>query len=328
MSAFWILVLNSWMHTPQGYEMIDGVAHATDWYAIIFNPSMPYRFAHMVLASFLTVSFLIAGVSAFRWLIGGRTEGVRVALKTAVFAAALLIPVQILVGDFHGLNTKEHQPAKIAAMEGNWETSTGVPLILFAIPDEEARENRFEIAIPKLASFILTHDWNGEVKGLNDFVTEDGEVLHPRVSPVFWSFRIMVGTGLLMLLVSWTASVMILRKKRGVEGLPKPMFYGLVAMSFSGWLATLAGWYTTEIGRQPWLVYGVMTTKEAVADVPAPLVLSSLIAYLIVYAVLLAAYIYVIFFLARRMSRGESIEPTIPQSEAAIPRSMPAEYLR
>lgn len=325
MSAFWIIVLNSWMHTPQGYEMIDGVAHATDWYAIIFNPSMPYRFAHMVLASFLTVSFLIAGVSAFRWLIGGRTEGVRVALKTAVFAAALLIPLQILVGDFHGLNTKEHQPAKIAAMEGNWETSTGVPLLLFAIPDEEARENKFEIGIPKLASFILTHDWNGEVTGLNDFVTEDGEVLHPRVSAVFWSFRVMVGTGLLMLLVSWTASFMILRKKRGVEGLPKPMIYGLVAMSFSGWLATLAGWYTTEIGRQPWLVHGIMTTKEAVADVPAPLVLSSLIAYLVVYATLLAAYIYVIFFLAGRMSRGQSIEPTIPQSEAAIPRAMPAE---
>lgn len=142
MSAFWIIVLNSWMHTPQGYEMIDGVAHATDWSAIIFNPSMPYRFTHMVLASFLTVSFLIAGVSAFRWLIGGRTDGVRVAMKSAVIAAAVLIPVQILVGDFHGLNTKEYQPAKVAAMEGNWETDTGVPLILFAIPDEEARENR------------------------------------------------------------------------------------------------------------------------------------------------------------------------------------------
>ncbi|MDX8353907.1 cytochrome ubiquinol oxidase subunit I [Cognatiyoonia sp. IB215182] len=325
MSAFWIIVLNSWMHTPQGFEMIDGVAHATDWWAIIFNPSMPYRFTHMVLASFLTVSFLIAGVSAFRWLIGGRTEGVRVALKTGVFMAALLIPVQIFVGDMHGLNTKEYQPAKVAAMEGNWETDTGVPLILFAIPDEEARENRFEIGIPNLASFILTHEWDGEVQGLNDFVTEDGEVLHPRVAPVFWSFRVMVGTGLLMLLVSWTATYMILRRKRGVEGLPKPMLYGLIGMSFSGWVATLAGWYTTEIGRQPWLVQGVMTTKEAVADVPAPLVLSSLIAYLAIYAVLLIAYIYVIFFLARRMSRGEPIEPNVPQSEAAITRAVPAE---
>ncbi|MEJ6402827.1 cytochrome ubiquinol oxidase subunit I [Yoonia sp. 2307UL14-13] len=325
MSAFWIIVLNSWMHTPQGFEMIDGVAHATDWAAIIFNPSMPYRFAHMVLASFLTVSFLIAGVSAFRWLIGGRTAGVRVALKTAIYAAALLIPVQIFLGDMHGLNTKEYQPAKVAAMEGNWETDTGVPLILFALPDEEARENRFEIGIPNLASFILTHDWNGEVKGLNDFVADDGTVLHPPVNPVFWSFRVMVGTGLLMLLVSWGASAMMLRKRRGVEGLPKPVLYGLVAMSFSGWVATLAGWYTTEIGRQPWLVQGVLGTKEAVADVPAPMVLSTLIAYLAVYAVLLFAYIFVIFYLARKMSRGEDIGTRVAPSTAAQPKAIPAE---
>ena len=325
MSAFWIIVLNSWMHTPQGFEMIDGVAFATDWSAIIFNPSMPYRFGHMVLASFLTVSFLIAGVSAFRWLIGGRTEGVRAALRTAIFAAALLIPVQILLGDFHGLNTKEYQPAKVAAMEGHWETGKGIPLILFAIPDDEARDNRFEIAIPKLGSFILTHDWNGEVKGLNEFVTEDGEVLHPRVTPVFWSFRVMVGTGVLMLFVSWTASVMMLRRKRGVEGLPKPMLYLLVGMSFSGWLATLAGWYTTEIGRQPWLVQGVMTTKQAVADVPAPMVLTTLIAYLVVYALLLGAYIYVIFYLARKVSRGEDIGTRVAPSPSGVPKAMPAE---
>jgi len=246
-------------------------------------------------------------------------------MKTAIICAALLIPVQILVGDFHGLNTKEYQPAKVAAMEGNWETGTGVPLILFAIPDEEARENKFEIGIPKLASFILTHDWNGEVKGLNDFVTDDGEILHPRVTPVFWSFRVMVGTGLLMLLVSWSATYMIMRRKRGVEGLPKPMLYALVGMSFSGWLATLAGWYTTEIGRQPWLVHGVMTTKEAVADVPAPLVLSTLIAYLVVYAALLSAYIFVIFYLARKSARGEDIGTRIAPTPATGPRAMPAE---
>jgi cytochrome d ubiquinol oxidase subunit I len=193
------------------------------------------------------------------------------------------------------------------------------------LPDEEARENRFEIGIPKLASFILTHDWNGEVKGLNDFIGENGEVLHPPVSPVFWSFRVMVGIGLLMLLVSWAAAAMMLRKSRGVEGLPKPMLYALVGMSFSGWVATLAGWYTTEIGRQPWLVTGVMSTKEAVADVPAPLVLSTLIAYLAVYTVLLAAYISVIFYLARRMSRGERIDPKVPQSEAAVARAVPGE---
>ena len=331
MSTFWIIVLNSWMHTPQGFEMIDGVAHATDWSEIIFNPSMPYRFAHMVLASFLTCSFLIAGVSAFRWLIGGRTEGVRVALRTGVFTAALLIPVQIFVGDLHGLNTKEYQPAKVAAMEGVWETDRGVPLLLFAIPDDEARENRFEIGIPNLASFILTHDWNGEVKGLNDFVAEDGTVLHPRVAPVFWSFRVMVGTGVAMLVLSWLTAWMILRRnrdrvgRRDVEGLPKFALLGLVAMSFSGWLATLAGWYTTEIGRQPWLVNGVMTTKEAVADVPAPMVLSTLIAYLTVYGILLVAYIGCIFYLARRASLGKNTPFAVPGSGAAVPIATPAE---
>ncbi|MFQ6553663.1 cytochrome ubiquinol oxidase subunit I [Aestuariibius insulae] len=325
MSAFWIIVLNSWMHTPQGFEMRDGVAHATDWMEIIFNPSMPYRFFHMLIASFLTVSFLIAGISAFRWLIGGRTSGVRAAMKTSVYAAALLIPVQILVGDLHGLNTLEHQPAKVAAMEGNWETDTNVPLLLFAIPDEEARENRMEVGIPNLASIILTHKADGEVPGLNDFVTEDGEVLHPRVAPVFWSFRVMIGTGVLMLLMSWSVSIMMLRKRTvdgvrkraGVEGIPKFALYGLVAMSFSGWLATLAGWYTTEIGRQPWLVQGVMTTEMAVADVPAAMVLSTLIGYLAIYAVLLVAYISVIFFLAKRASDGKSIEARVPQSQKA-----------
>lgn len=331
MSTFWIIVLNSWMHTPQGFEMIDGVAHATDWWAIIFNPSMPYRFFHMLLASFLTVSFLIAGVSAFRWLIGGRTKGVRSALRTSLFMAALLIPLQIFVGDLHGLNTKEHQPAKIAAMEGVWETERGAPLLLFAIPDQEARENHYELGIPGLASLILTHEWDGEVKGLNEFLAEDGTALHPRVAPVFWSFRVMVGTGVLMLMVSWAASAMMLRKRadghgrRGVDGLPRVFLIGLVGMTFSGWLATLAGWYTTEIGRQPWLVQGVMTTKQAVADVPAPMVLSSLIAYLAVYAVLLGAYIGVIFYLARRASRGQSIEPRIPQAEDTKARIIPAE---
>ena len=325
MSTFWIIVLNSWMHTPQGFEMRDGVAHATSWFEIIFNPSMPYRFTHMVLASFLTVSFLIAGVSAFRWLIGGRTEGVRVALKTALVAAALLMPVQILVGDMHGLNTKEFQPAKVAAMEGHWETGGNVPLILFALPDQEARENRFEIGIPNLASYILTHTWDGEVQGLNDFVADDGTILHPRVAPVFWSFRVMIGTGIAMLLLSWTACFMMMRRKRGVEGLPKPMLYALVGMSFSGWIATLAGWYTTEIGRQPWLVQGVMTTAEAVADVPAPMVLGTLIAYLVVYALLLSAYIYVIFYLARKMSRGEEIGTRVAPSPKAVPKALPAE---
>ncbi len=332
MSAFWIIVLNSWMHTPQGFEMIDGVAYATDWWAIVFNPSMPYRFAHMMIASFLTVSFLIAGVSAFRLLIGGETKGVKSALRSAIVAAALLIPVQIYVGDIHGLNTKEYQPAKIAAMEGVWETERGAPLLLFAWPDDEARENRFEIGIPKLASFILTHDWNGEVKGLNEFVAEDGTILHPRVSAVFWSFRIMVGTGVLMLLVSWLGVALMLRRnaetgtRRWADGIPRPMLFGLVAMTFAGWLATLSGWYTTEIGRQPWLVQGVMTTEQAVADIPAPFVATSLLAYLMVYVILLSAYILVIFYLARKAAKGESIGQGVPPSEAAqVQAIVPAE---
>lgn len=331
MSTFWIIVLNSWMHTPQGYEMIDGVAFATDWWAIVFNPSMPYRFAHMMLASFLTVSFLIAGVSAFRWIIGGKTKGVRAAMQTGLVTAALLMPVQILVGDMHGLNTKEYQPAKVAAMEGHWETGGNVPLILFAIPDEEARENKYEIGIPNLASFILTHEWDGVVKGLNDFVAEDGTVLHPRVAPVFWSFRVMIGTGMAMLAMSWLCVVLMVRRnretgeRRGVEGIPNLVLYGLVAMSFSGWLATLAGWYVTEIGRQPWLVTGVMTTKQAVADVPAPMVLSTLIAYLTVYAILLTAYIGVIFYLARKAAKGESIAQRVPNAKEAQLAVVPGE---
>ncbi len=306
MSAFWILVLNSWMHTPQGFEMIDGVAHATDWWAIIFNPSLPYRLVHMMLASGLTVAFLLAGVSAYRRLIGDRTPGVRLTLKTGVWLGAILIPLQILAGDMHGLNTLEHQPQKVAAMEGNWQTRGNVPLLLFALPNEETRSNDFEIGIPSGASLILKHKADGVVPGLDDFVAEDGTPLHPPVSPVFWSFRVMVGTGMLMLLISWYSAWRLWRRG-GVETLPKPLLVVLLGMTFSGWVATLAGWYTTEIGRQPWLVHGVVSTKEAVADVPASYVAGTLTAYLVVYAVLLIAYIATIFGLARRAAKGETV---------------------
>ena len=316
MSAFWIIVLNSWMHTPQGYEIIDGVAHATNWWEIIFNPSMPYRFTHMMLASFLTAGFLLAGVSAFRWLLGDRSREVRVMLKTGVAIGAVLIPVQMFVGDQHGLNTLEHQPQKVAAMEANWKTQPDVPLLLFALPDEEKRENLFEIGIPHGASLILTHSLDGVVPGLDDFVAEDGTVLHPPVAPVFWSFRIMVGTGVAMLFVSWAAVFFMWRRRHlhsgridghwlAVEGLPKPILWVLVPMTFSGWVATLAGWYTTEIGRQPWLVQGVIMTEAAVADVPAPMVMGTLVAYLAIYAALLFAYIGVIIYLAQKFARGE-----------------------
>ena len=299
MSAFWIIVLNSWMHTPAGYAIEDGVVIAADWWAIIFNPSMPYRLAHMLLASGLTVAFLIAGLSAYRRLLGDRDPAAATGLRFGLLLGALLIPVQIVAGDMHGLNTLEHQPAKVAAMEGNWETGPNVPLLLFAIPDQAARTNHYEIAVPNLASIILTHRADGVVPGLNDFVTAEGEVLHPPVAPVFWSFRVMVGTGLAMLVLSWV-SVILMWRRGGPAGLPRPVMWAAVGMSFAGWIATLAGWYTTEIGRQPWLVTGVLSTKEAVGDVAPAMVASSLTAYLVIYAFLLVSYIGALFYLARK----------------------------
>jgi cytochrome d ubiquinol oxidase subunit I len=294
LSAFWILVLNSWMHTPAGFEMRDGVAHATDWLAIVFNPSMPYRLAHMLIASGLTVAFLIAGLSAYRWLRGDRPRAVALALRTGVAMAALLIPVQVVVGDLHGLNTLEHQPQKVAAMEGNWTTGPNVPLLLFAWPDEAARTNRFEIGIPNGASLILRHDPDGIVPGLDDHVGA-----HPPVAPVFFAFRAMVGVGFLMLAVSWWAAWALRRGRFGPW-----TARALVAMTFSGWVATLAGWYVTETGRQPWLVSGVLRTAEAASAVPAPMIGLTLAVYLAVYAVLLSSYVLVLFHLARKAGVG------------------------
>jgi cytochrome bd ubiquinol oxidase subunit I len=317
MSAFWILVLNSWMHTPAGFEIRDGVAHATDWLAIVFNPSMPYRLAHMLLASGLTVAFLIAGLSALRWLWGDRSDEVRTTLRFGALMGAILIPIQIFAGDMHGLNTLEHQPAKIAAMEGNWDTRGNVPLLLFAVPDETLRMNRFEIGIPSGASMILKHHADGVVPGLNDFVAEDGTVLHPPVSKVFWSFRVMVGTGMTMLALSW-AAVWLMRRGRGVEGLPRLLLFAFAGMTFSGWIATLAGWYTTEIGRQPWLVDGLLLTRDAVADVPAPMVMGTLVTYLVVYGALTTAYVGVLTYLARKAAMGEPVlDDAVPPSPAA-----------
>lgn len=316
MSAFWILVLNSWMHTPAGFEMRDGVAHVTSWWEVVFNPSMPYRLVHMLLASGLTVAFVLAGVSAIRWLIGDRSAEMRKTFRTGTIMAAVIIPLQIYAGDLHGLNTLEHQPAKVAAMEGNWETRSHVPLLLFALPDEAARENRFALGIPSGASIILEHSPSGVVPGLNDFVAEDGTINHPPVAPVFWSFRIMVGTGMAMLLLSW-ATVFMMRRGQGMDALPRPVIWAFVPMAFSGWVATLAGWYTTEIGRQPWLVQGVLTTREAVSDVPPALVLSTLVAYLVVYALLLFAYLGVVLFLARRAAQASSAD--LPDPAPAKP---------
>ncbi len=290
-SAFWILVLNSWMQTPAGFEMIDGKAHVTSWLEVLFNPSLPYRLSHMLLASGLTVSFVITGVSAFRWLRGDRTRDVEVALRTGIFVAAALIPVQILVGDMHGLNTLHHQPAKISAIEGVWHREAGAPLLLFALPNETTKSNDYAIGVPKVASLILTHTLDGELAGLDEFPHG-----HAPVAPVFWSFRVMVGMGFLMLAASWLSAFLLLRNGR----LPRLLLRGLVAMTFAGWIATVAGWYVTEMGRQPWLVTGVLLTKDAASAVPAQAIFGSLTMYLLLYAALLLSYVSVVFYLAQK----------------------------
>jgi cytochrome d ubiquinol oxidase subunit I len=305
-SAFWILALNSWMQTPAGFEMIDGQAHATDWWQVIFNPSFPYRLVHMLLASGLTAAFLVAGLSAYRWLAGQHGEDVRHALRTAVFVAAGLIPLQILAGDFHGLNTLEHQPAKVAAMEGIWQDQRRAPALIFAIPNEAERRNDYAIGIPGLASLILTHDLDGELKGLDSFRGE-----HPPVAPVFYAFRVMVGIGVLMLLVAWWGGWTLWRSGR-LRTLQLRM---LVAMSFSGWVATLAGWYVSEIGRQPWLVTGVLKTADAASAVPAAYIGMSLAAWLALYLVLLGAYVSVLFLMARK---GGAHKAPAPQAGGAL----------
>ncbi len=295
-SAFWILALNSWMQTPAGFAMINGQAHALDWWAVIFNPSFPYRLVHMLVASGLTASFLVAGVSAWQWLRGDRAPAVLAALHCAVRVAAILIPLQIVIGDQHGLNTLEHQPAKIAAIEGVWHTERNAPLLLFAVPNESERRNDYVVAVPGIASLILTHSLDGEIRGLNEF-----EGRHPPVLPVFWSFRIMVGVGLLMLATAWYAAW---RMRGNREPTPGALRL-LVAMSFSGWIATLAGWITTEVGRQPWLVTGLLLTRDAASQVAAPRIAMSLGLYLALYVVLLVSYVSVLFYMAGKRAQLE-----------------------
>lgn len=308
LSAFWIIVLNSWMHTPAGFEMIDGTAHVTDWMSVIFNPSMPYRLSHMMIASGLTACFLVAGLSAYRLLRGDKTGGVRKSMKTAIYGAALLIPIQIFVGDLHGLNTYDHQPQKIAAIEGVWETEKGAPLLLFALPDQHSRNNNFEIGIPKLASLIITHDVNGAIRGVNSFEHS------PPVAPLFFGFRIMVGIGILMLAVSWYSAFKLFKGHQ----LTRTNQKFLVAMTFSGWVATLAGWYVTEIGRQPWLVSGVLSTDAAVGSATATNVATSLAIYLSLYVVLLLAYVSTLFYLARQASTPYTKENTDNKTGSTI----------
>ena len=261
---------------------------------------MPYRLSHMMIASGLTVAFLVAGISAYRWRRGDRGDDVKLTMGSGVAVAALLIPLQIMVGDLHGLNTLQHQPAKIAAMEGIWQTQKGAPMTLFGLPDAATRETRFALEVPKLASLVLTHKLDGEVQGLDAFVGR-----HPPVAPVFFSFRLMVGVGLLMLAVSWTGWWQLRPNSRRPE--PSPLLTGaLLAMAFSGWVAVLAGWYTTEIGRQPWLVYGLLTTAQAAGPVSAPTIALTLAIYVTLYLALAVAYVATVFRLARKVGEVDT----------------------
>jgi cytochrome d ubiquinol oxidase subunit I len=311
LSAFWILALNSWMQTPAGAEWRGGEFVVTSWFDVVFNPSFPYRLVHMLLASGLTAAFLVAGVSAWQLLRAKANASTPKGLRFGLTLGAVLIPLQILAGDLHGLNTLQHQPAKVAAMEGLWQTQRGVPLLLFAWPDEQARENRFEIGIPKGASMILKHDPDGEIRGLDEFKGS-----HPPVAPVFWGFRVMVGTGVLMLLVSWAGLWMYRRRGWVAERLPRPLLGVVAGMAFSGWVATVAGWYVTEIGRQPYIVHRLLRTAEVASNVPSSHIALTLALYLTLYLALLVAYVAVIRHLAEKAEPPEQLLEPTPRADA------------
>jgi cytochrome d ubiquinol oxidase subunit I len=310
-SAFWILALNSWMQTPAGHVQAGGQWIAADWLAVIFNPSFPYRFTHMLIASGLTASFVLAGLSAWRLIHAPFDPGARRTLRAGLRVAALLVPIQIGVGDLHGLNTLEHQPAKIAAMEAIWHTERGVPLVLFAIPNEERKRNDYAIELPYGASLILRHDAHAEVRGIDAFEPD-----RPPVAPIFFAFRAMVGIGVLMLLVSWYGAW----RTRGARKAPPWLLWVLAAFTFSGWAATLCGWLVTEIGRQPWLVTGVLRTAQAVGDISPAQLGASLTGYILTYAALFAAYMVVLTHLA-----GKGAEPDPPADVISMPVARAAE---
>jgi cytochrome d ubiquinol oxidase subunit I len=298
-SSFWILAANSWMHTPAGVELRDGVFFVTSWTEAIFNPSFPYRFMHMGLASFLTGAFVVAGVSAWYLLRGREVEVNRKGLSMCLWLILIVAPTQAVVGDFHGINTLEYQPTKVAAMEGNWETTKGMPLLLAAWPDRDTQSNLFEIGIPKLGSMILTHDWDGEVAGLKEVPVEE----QPPVALVFWSFRVMVGIGLLMIAMGLTGLVL----RRNQRYWQTPWFLQtLRLMSVTPFIAVLAGWIVTEAGRAPWLVYGLMTHAEGVTpSLTGPMALFTLIGYIVVYAMIFSAGLY---YLMRVLQDGLEIK--------------------
>jgi cytochrome d ubiquinol oxidase subunit I len=295
LSAFWILALNSWMQTPAGHVVRDGEFHVADWLGVLFNPSFPYRLVHMLLASGLSVAFLLAGLAAWQLWRGRSRAWTAPTLRTGLTLGAALIPLQIVAGDLHGLNTLAHQPQKIAAMEAVWHTERGAPLLLFAWPDAATQSNRYPIAIPRGASLILKHHADAEIQGLDAFPGAT-----PPVAPVFWAFRVMVGVGLLMLATSWSGWWLLRRHGWAGEHLPHALLALLSGMTFSGWLATLAGWTVTEVGRQPFVVYGLLRTADIGARVPAASVAGSLALYVALYAALVLAYVAVLGYRADR----------------------------
>jgi cytochrome bd ubiquinol oxidase subunit I len=293
-SAFWILSANSWMQTPAGYAINQaGQFVPQDWWAIVFNPSFPYRLVHMVLAAYLTTAFVVGAVGAFHLLKDRTNEGSRVMFSMALWMATLVAPVQIVAGDLHGLNTLEHQPAKIAAIEGHFETERGAPLILFGMPDMAAERTEYALEIPKLGSLILTHELDGEVRGLKAWPPED----RPYAPLVFWTFRVMVGLGLLMALFGFVG---LWLRWRGTLYESAWFQRAALVMGPSGFVAVLAGWITTEVGRQPYTVYGLLRTAESMSPIDAPAVATSLLAFVVVYLLVFGAGVFYLLHLMRR----------------------------
>jgi cytochrome d ubiquinol oxidase subunit I len=294
-SAFWILSANSWMHTPQGIRIgEDGLLYPTSWLQIIFNPSFPYRFIHMITAAYLTTAFTVAGIGAYYLVRKRFVPQARVMFGMSMIMAIFVAPMQLLFGDLHGLNTFEYQPAKVAAMEGLWDTQRGAPLVLFGWPDQNEETTKFAIEIPKLSSLILTHEFDGEVRGLKEWPENE----RPPVALVFWSFRIMVGLGMLMIATGVIAIVLYFRKRLFDT---RWFQYWCMALTPAGFIAVLAGWIVTEVGRQPWIVQGLMRTDQAVSPVVGTSIAISLVAFVIVYLFVFGAGTY---YLLKLIGKG------------------------
>ena len=314
-SAFWILSVNSWMQTPQGYGVnAAGQFVPEDWWAVIFNPSFPYRLVHMVLAAYLTTSLVVGAVGAWHLLRDRFNLGARTMFSMAMWMAALVAPLQILAGDAHGLNTLEHQPTKVMAMEGHYESHPeGAPLILFGLPNQETGRVDYQVSIPKLSSLILKHDLNAPLKGLDSVPRTNW----PPVPVVFWSFRVMIALGMLMLLLG-LVSLVARYKHRLYEWAPLHRF--AVAMGPAGFVAVVAGWITTEVGRQPFTVYGLLRTAESASPLSAPAVAASLTAFVVIYfAVFSMGILYILRLMAKAPHPGErGVEPGKPIRAAGI----------